>query len=123
MGVVGHGLSTAARAWKTPVPGQRACCHHHGRLPTRSVRSNSSRVGRSTQLSPGRFEGVVTATTWGNRHGVYRRPHLEDARSGATRLCGGGSDGEIGVGGEAAMVTTKTTAATAMVGFTQQSTE
>ena len=36
--------------------------------------------------SPGRFEGVVTATTWGNRHCLYRRPRPEDARSGATRL-------------------------------------
>jgi hypothetical protein len=36
--------------------------------------------------SPGRFEGVVAATTWGNRHCLYRRPRPEDARSGATRL-------------------------------------
>ena len=48
MGVVGHGLSTAAHGQKTPVPGQHACFPHHGRLPTRSVRSNSSRGGRST---------------------------------------------------------------------------
>ena len=37
--------STAAHGWKPPVLGQRACCPHHGRLPTRSVRSNSSRGG------------------------------------------------------------------------------
>ena len=29
--------STAAHGRKTPVLGQRACCPHHGRLPTRSV--------------------------------------------------------------------------------------
>ena len=39
MGVVGHGLSTAAHGQKTPVLGQHACFPHHGRLPTRSVRS------------------------------------------------------------------------------------
>ena len=36
--------------------------------------------------SPGRFEGVVAATTWGNRHCLYRCPRPEDAHSGATRL-------------------------------------
>ena len=46
MGIVGHGLSTDAHAWMTPVPRQRDCCPHHGRLPTRSVRSNLSRGGR-----------------------------------------------------------------------------
>ena len=45
MGVVGHGLSNAAHGRKTPVPGQCACGPHRGRLPTRSVRSNSSRGG------------------------------------------------------------------------------
>ena len=40
----------AAHGRKTPVPGQCACCccPHHGRLPTRSVRSNLSRGGGST---------------------------------------------------------------------------
>jgi hypothetical protein len=33
--------STAAHTRKTPVLGQRACCPHHGQLPTRSVCSNS----------------------------------------------------------------------------------
>jgi hypothetical protein len=46
IGVVGHGLSTTAHAWKTLFPRQRACCPHHGGLPTRSVRSNLSRGGR-----------------------------------------------------------------------------
>jgi hypothetical protein len=36
--------------------------------------------------SPGRFEGVVAATTWGDRHCLYRRPRPEDTHSGATRL-------------------------------------
>jgi hypothetical protein len=36
--------------------------------------------------SPGRFEGVVAATTWGNRHCLYHCPRPEDARSGATCL-------------------------------------
>jgi hypothetical protein len=30
MGVVGHGLSTTAHAWKTLIPRQPACCPHHG---------------------------------------------------------------------------------------------
>ena len=38
--------STAAHGRKTPVLGQQACCPHHGRLPTRLLRSNSSRGGR-----------------------------------------------------------------------------
>jgi hypothetical protein len=36
--------------------------------------------------SPGRFEGVVAATTWGNQHCLYHRPRPEDAHSGATSL-------------------------------------
>ena len=86
MGVIGHGLSTAAHGQKTPIPGQRACFTHHGQLPTRSVRSNSSRGGDLHNNSPGRFEGVVAATTWGNQHCLYHHPRPEDARSGATRL-------------------------------------
>ena len=36
--------------------------------------------------SPGRFEGVFAATTWGNRHCLYRHPRPFYACSGATRL-------------------------------------
>ena len=46
MVVVGHGLSTTAHAWKTLILRQRACCPHHGGLPTRSVRSKLSRGGK-----------------------------------------------------------------------------
>ena len=36
--------------------------------------------------SPGQFEGVFAATTWGNRHCLYRHPRPFYACSGATRL-------------------------------------
>ena len=36
--------------------------------------------------SPGRFEGGFAATTWGNRHCLYRHPRPFCACSGATRL-------------------------------------
>jgi hypothetical protein len=39
--------------------------------------------------SPGQFEGVFAATTWGNRHCLYRHPRPEDARSGAAHLLKG----------------------------------
>ena len=81
MVVVGHGLSTTAHAWKTLIPRQRACCPHNGGLPTRSVRSKLSRGGDEKYFLPRRFEGVVAATPWGNRHGLYRCQRLEDART------------------------------------------
>jgi hypothetical protein len=81
MGVVGHGLSTTAHAWKMLIPRQPACCPHHGGLLTCSVRSNLSRGGDEKYVLPRRFEGVVTATPWGNRHSLYRCQHLEDART------------------------------------------
>ena len=43
--------STAAHGRKTPILGQRACCPHHGRVATRSIRSNSSRGGRPVEQS------------------------------------------------------------------------
>ena len=96
--------SSAMASLLPPTPGRRP---FRGNALVAPVMGNSSPArfdqihpgGRSTQLSPGRFEGIVAATTWGNRHGLYRRPHLKDARSGATRLYGGGGDGESGDGG------------------------
>jgi len=72
MGVVGHGLSTAGHDRKTSVPGHRACCPHHGRLPPARFDQIHRGGGDLHNNSPGRFEGVVAATTWGNLVTVRR---------------------------------------------------
>ena len=69
MGVVGHGLSTAAHGRKTrPFRGNALVAHIMGDSPPARLDQIHREGGDLHNNSPGRFEGVVAATTWGNRH-------------------------------------------------------
>ena len=80
MGVVGHGLSTAAHGRKTPVPAQRTRSPHHRRRRLSSVFCDSSWEGKKYRTSARAICGVFAATQQSNRQGLYRRPWPEDAR-------------------------------------------
>ncbi len=73
-------------ARRRPFQGNALVAHIMGDSPLARFDQIHRGGGDLHNNSPGRFEGVVAATTWGNRHCLYRRPRPEDARSGATRL-------------------------------------
>ena len=84
MGVVGHGLSTAAHGRKTPVPAQCTRSPHNGRRRLSSFFCDSSWEGKKYSTSARAICGVFAVTQQSNRQGLYRRPWPEDARSFAT---------------------------------------
>jgi hypothetical protein len=73
-------------AGRRPFRGNALVSHIMGDSPPARFNQIHRGGGDLHNNSPGRFEGVVAATTWGNRHFLYRRPRPEGARSGATRL-------------------------------------
>jgi hypothetical protein len=81
MGVDGQGLSTTAHAWKTLIPRNALVAHTMGDSPPAQFDQTYSGGGDEKYFLPRRFEGVVAATPWGNRHGLYRCQRLEDART------------------------------------------
>ena len=81
MGVVGHGLSTTAHAWKTLRGGNALVAHTMGDSPPARFDQTYPGGGDEKYFLPRQFDGVVTATPWGNRHVLYRCQHLEDART------------------------------------------
>jgi hypothetical protein len=81
MGVDGQGLSTTAHAWKTLIPRNALVAHTMGDSPPAQFDQTYSGGGDEKYFLPRRFEGVVAATPWGNRRGLYRCQRLEDART------------------------------------------
>ena len=68
-----------------PTPGRRSfrgnglVAHTMGDSPP--AQFDQAYPGGEMKSLPRQFEGVVAATPWGNRHGLYRCQRLEDART------------------------------------------
>ena len=81
MGVDDHGLSTTAHAWKMLIPRNALVAHTMGDSPPAQFDQTYPGGADEKYFLPRRFEGVVAATPWGNRHGLYRCQRLEDSRT------------------------------------------
>jgi hypothetical protein len=70
-----------------PTPGRRSfrgkalVAHTMGDSPPAQFDQNYPGGESEKYFLFRRFEGVVSATPWGNRHGLYRCQRLEDART------------------------------------------
>ena len=80
MVVVGHGLSTATPGRRS-FRGNAFVAHTMGDSPPARFDQTYPGGGDEKYFLPRRFEGVVAATPWGNRHGLYHCQRLEDART------------------------------------------
>ena len=70
-----------------PTPGRRSfggnalVAHTMGDSPPARFDQTNPGGRDEKYFLPRRFEGVIAATPWGNRHGLYRCQRLEDART------------------------------------------
>jgi hypothetical protein len=78
MVVVGHGLSTTTPGRRS-FRGNAFVAHTMGDSPPTQFDQTFSGGGDEKYFLPRRFEGVVAATPWGNRHDLYHCQRLEDA--------------------------------------------